>query len=152
MIRLTSFLWVWFQCVCPDTRLRPLLSYLGFSYLGRGVSFHGCSSKVQLLLLTLDEGCFIIVVPVVESGDLSEFYLSGSTWHRKRVQLESGTCSKKEQWEQIPQENLQIFWRDQVVVRHGRGIWDENHLTWETHLIPGLQTHGNQCVAWHMCA
>ena len=28
---------------------------LGFSYLGRGVSLQGCSSKVQLLLLTLDE-------------------------------------------------------------------------------------------------
>ena len=29
---------------------------LGFSYLGRGVSLHGCSSKAQPLLLTLDEG------------------------------------------------------------------------------------------------
>ena len=29
---------------------------VGFSYLGRGVSLHGCSSKMQLLLLTLDEG------------------------------------------------------------------------------------------------
>ena len=29
---------------------------LGFSYLGRGVSLHGCSSKVQPLLLTLEEG------------------------------------------------------------------------------------------------
>ena len=84
-------------CLPSDALLQQLPSYLGFSYLGHGVSFHGCSSKVQLLLLTLDEGCFIIVVPVVESGDLSEFYLSGSTWHRKRVQLESGTCSKKEQ-------------------------------------------------------
>ena len=30
--------------------------YLGFSYLGCGVSLHSCSSKAQLLLLTLDEG------------------------------------------------------------------------------------------------
>ena len=30
-------------------------SYLGFSYLGCRVSLHGCSSKAQLLLLTLDE-------------------------------------------------------------------------------------------------
>ena len=29
--------------------------YLGFSYLGRGVSLQGCSSKAQPLLLTLDE-------------------------------------------------------------------------------------------------
>ena len=35
--------------------LQHLASYLGFSYLGRGVSLHGCSSKVQPLLLTLDE-------------------------------------------------------------------------------------------------
>ena len=39
-----------------DALLQHLPSYLGFSYLGRGVSLHGCSSKVQPLLLTLDEG------------------------------------------------------------------------------------------------
>ena len=39
-----------------DAFLQYLLSYLGFSYLGCGVSLHGCSSKAQLLLLTLDEG------------------------------------------------------------------------------------------------
>ena len=39
-----------------DALLRHLPSYLGFSYLGRGVSLHGCSSKAQPLLLTLDEG------------------------------------------------------------------------------------------------
>ena len=31
-------------------------TYLGLSYLGHGVSLHGCSSKAQPLLLTLDEG------------------------------------------------------------------------------------------------
>ena len=39
-----------------DALLQHLPSYLGFSYLGRGVSLHGCSSKAQSLLLTLDEG------------------------------------------------------------------------------------------------
>ena len=39
-----------------DALLQHLPSYLGFSYLGRGVSLHGFSSKVQPLLLTLDEG------------------------------------------------------------------------------------------------
>ena len=43
-------------CLPSDALLQHLLSYLGFSYLGRGVSLHGCSSKVQPLLLTLDEG------------------------------------------------------------------------------------------------
>ena len=43
-------------CLPADAFLQHLPSYLGFSYLGHGVSLHGCSSKVQLLLLTLDEG------------------------------------------------------------------------------------------------
>ena len=43
-------------CLPSDALLQHLPYYLGFSYLGCGVSVHGCSSKVQLLLLTLDEG------------------------------------------------------------------------------------------------
>ena len=43
-------------CLPSDGLLQHLPSYLGFSYLGRGVSLHGCSSKAQLLLLSLDEG------------------------------------------------------------------------------------------------
>ena len=42
-------------CLPSDALLQHLPSYLGFSYLGRGVSLHGCSSKAQLLLLTLDK-------------------------------------------------------------------------------------------------
>ena len=34
---------------------------LGFSYLGRGVSLHGCSSKAQPLLLILHEGYLLTV-------------------------------------------------------------------------------------------
>ena len=43
-------------CLLSDALSQRLLSYLGFSYLGRGVSLHGCSSKVQPLHLTLDVG------------------------------------------------------------------------------------------------
>ena len=43
-------------CLPSDDLLQHLPSYLGFSYLGCGVSLHGCSSKAQLLLLTLGEG------------------------------------------------------------------------------------------------
>ena len=43
-------------CLPSDALLQHLPSYLGFSYLGRGVSLHSCSSKAQPLLLTLDEG------------------------------------------------------------------------------------------------
>ena len=32
---------------------------MGFFYLGHGVSLHSCSSKAQLLLLTLDQGCLL---------------------------------------------------------------------------------------------
>ena len=44
--------------------LQHLPSYLGFSYLGRGVSLHSCSSKAQPLLLTLDE----VTPPDLECG------------------------------------------------------------------------------------
>ena len=36
-------------CLPSDALLQHPPSYLGFSYLGRGVSLHGCSSKAQLL-------------------------------------------------------------------------------------------------------
>ena len=53
------------MCVClpSDALLQHLPSYLGFSYLGRGVSLHGCSSKAQPLLLTLDEGYLLRAAP-----------------------------------------------------------------------------------------
>ena len=43
-------------CLPSDALLQHLPSYLGFSYLECGISLHGCSSKAQPLLLTLDEG------------------------------------------------------------------------------------------------
>ena len=56
-------------CLPSDALWQHLLSYLGFSYLGRGVSLHGCSSKVQLLLLTLEEGyLFMAAPPDLERG------------------------------------------------------------------------------------
>ena len=50
-------------CLTSDALLQHLQSYLGFSYLGRGVSHHGCSSKAQPLLLTLDEGYLLTTAP-----------------------------------------------------------------------------------------
>ena len=50
-------------CLPSDALLQQLLTYLGFSYLGRGVSLHGCSSKAEPLLLTLDEGYLITTAP-----------------------------------------------------------------------------------------
>ena len=51
-------------CLPSDALLQHLPSYLGFSYLGHGVSLHGCSSKSQPLLLTLDE----VAPPDLERG------------------------------------------------------------------------------------
>ena len=41
-------------CLPSDALSQHLPSYLGFSYLGRRVSLHGCSSKGKPLLLTFD--------------------------------------------------------------------------------------------------
>ena len=54
-------------CLLSDALSQCLLSYLGFSYLGRGVSLHGCSSKVQLLLLTLDMGYLLLTTLALHS-------------------------------------------------------------------------------------
>ena len=50
-------------CLPSDALLQHLPSYLGFSYLGRGVSLHGYSSKAQPLLLTLEEGYLLTAAP-----------------------------------------------------------------------------------------
>ena len=50
-------------CLPSDALLQHLPSYLGFSYLGCGVSLQDCSSKAQLLLLTLDEGYLLTAAP-----------------------------------------------------------------------------------------
>ena len=50
-------------CLPSDALSQYLASYLGFSCLGHRVSLHGCSSKVQPLLLTLDEGYLLTAAP-----------------------------------------------------------------------------------------
>ena len=56
-------------CLPSDAFLQHLPSYLGFSYLGHGVSLHSCSSKAQLLFLTLDEEYLLTTaVPDLQHG------------------------------------------------------------------------------------
>ena len=50
-------------CLPSDALMQNLQSYLGFSYLGHGIPLHGCSSKAQPLLLTLDEGYLLTAAP-----------------------------------------------------------------------------------------
>ena len=57
------------MCLPSDALLQHLPSYLGFSYLGHGVSLHGCSSKAQPLLLTLDKWYLLTTaLPDLEHG------------------------------------------------------------------------------------
>ena len=51
------------MCLPSDALSQHLPSYLDFSYLGLGVSLHSCSSKAQLLLLTLEEGYLLEAAP-----------------------------------------------------------------------------------------
>ena len=51
-------------CLPSDALSQHLASHLGFSYLGHGVSLHGCPRKVQSLLLTLDK----VTPPDLECG------------------------------------------------------------------------------------
>ena len=66
-------------CLPSDAFLQHLPSYLGFSYLGLVVSLHGCSSKAQPLLLTLDVG-YLLMAATVDLGH-GVFPLSCSALH-----------------------------------------------------------------------
>ena len=56
-------------CLPSDALLQHLPSFLGFSYPGHEVSLHGCSSKAQPLLLTLDEGYLLTAaLPDLQRG------------------------------------------------------------------------------------
>ena len=56
-------------CLPSDALLQHLPSYLGFSYVGCGLSLHGCFSKAQPLLLTLDEGYLLTAaLPALQCG------------------------------------------------------------------------------------
>ena len=86
-------------CLPFDALLQHLPSYLGFSYLGRGVSFHGCSSKAQPLLLTLDKGYLIIAaLPDLQRGiaPLGPPALAQPRLLGRGVSLHS--CSSKPEW------------------------------------------------------
>ena len=56
-------------CLPSDAILPHLQSYVGFSYLGHGVSLHSCPSKAQPLLLTLGEVYLLTATtPELERG------------------------------------------------------------------------------------
>ena len=56
-------------CLTSHALLQHLPSYLGFSYLGRGLFLHSCSNKAQPLLRTLYAGYLLIAtLPDLQRG------------------------------------------------------------------------------------
>ena len=112
-------------CLPSDALLQHLPFYLGFSYLGRGVSLHSCSSKAQPLLLTLDEG---------SKKDLHDSdNHDGVITHLEpdilecevKWALESITTNKASEGDRIPVELFQILKDDAVKGLHSicQQIW-----------------------------
>ena len=76
-------------CLPSDPLSQYLLSYLGFSHLVCGESLHGCSSKAQLLLLTLDEG-YLLTTAILWLQSLSTVILEPK--RKKSVIVSPSIC------------------------------------------------------------
>ena len=72
------------MCLPSDALLQDLPSYLGFSYLGRGVSLHGYSSKAQPLLQQYVNRELPDVQLVLEKAEEPEIKLPTSTGSLKK--------------------------------------------------------------------
>ena len=87
-----------------DALLQHLPSYLGFSYLGCGVSLHSCSSKAQPLLLTLDKGYLLNSTKRQNDRILKEKlprsvgaqYATGDQWRNNSRKIEGMEPKQKE--------------------------------------------------------
>ena len=93
-----------------DALLQYLPSYLGFSYLGPGVSLHGCSSKAQPLLLSLEEGYLLTAaVPDFQRGiaqlECSNYHTVALIPHTSQVMLKILQARLQE----CVTENFQMF-------------------------------------------
>ena len=136
-------------CLPSDALLQHLPSYLGFSYLGRGVSLHGCSSKAQPLLLTLDEGYHDGVITDLEP-DILECKVKWA--------LESITTNKASGGDGIPVELFQILKDDAMKVLHSicQQIWKTQQWPqdWKRSLFIPVPKKGNdkECSKYHTIA
>ena len=104
-------------CLSSDALLQHLPSYLNFSYLERGVSLHSCSSKAQLLLLTLDEGYLLTaappdlergVAPLLPPAPVQPLLLGRAKKYRKTTEWERLEISSRKL--EIPRENFVQRW------------------------------------------
>jgi len=95
-------------CLPSDALLQHLPSYLGFSYLGCGVSLHSCSSKAQPLLLTLDEG----IISPMEKKCKKAKWLSGEALQIAVKRREVKSKGEKERYKHLKAEFQRIARRD----------------------------------------
>ena len=114
-------------CLPSDALSQHLPSYLGFSYLGRVVSLHCCSSKAQRLLFTLDEGYLLTAAPPDpdnHNGVLTHLEPDILECEVKWA-LESIATNKASGCNGIPVELFQILKDDAVKVLHSicQQIW-----------------------------
>ena len=87
-----------------DALSQHLLSYLGFSYLGRGISLHGCPSKAQPLLLTLDEGYLLTAIPMEKKCKKAK-WLSGEGLQIAVKRREVKSKGEKERYKHLNAES-----------------------------------------------
>ena len=101
-------------CLPSDALLQHLPSYLGFSYLGRGVSLHSCSSKAKPVLLTLDEGYLLTAaLPDLQCGIASlgppvpaePRRGVGPPGHRPWPRVWGQGVATRDQWRNNPRKN-----------------------------------------------
>ena len=65
------------MCLPFDALSQHLTTYLGFCYLGHGVSLHGCSSKAHPLHLILDTAYLLTDTPPdLECGDQGDIQVN----------------------------------------------------------------------------
>ena len=98
-------------CLPSDAHLQHLPSYLGFSYLGHGVSHHGCSSKAQLMLLTLDKGYLLTTIPMEKKCEKAK-WLSGEALQIAVKRREAKSKGEKEKYKHLNAEFQRIARRD----------------------------------------
>ena len=67
-------------CLPSDALSQRLLSHWGFSYLGHEISLHSCSSKAQLLPLTLDMG-YLLMATTTDLGHRVSHLVSSLLWN-----------------------------------------------------------------------
>ena len=109
-------------CLPSDALSQHITSYLGFSYIGRGVSLHGHSSKAQPLLLTLDEGYLLLAPPSpdLECGEaplsppVPILVIANTLFQQDKRRLYTWTSPDGQHWNQIDYNLCSQRWKSSI--------------------------------------